>query len=96
MFLMDEKDRVKSAIYNLGSGEARSFYDLAEATFTAMGRPVNIEYIDIPADIRDKYQYFTEANMQKLIRQGYDKGFRSLEQGVTDYVKNYLTPHLYY
>ncbi len=95
-FLMESQQTVKSAIYNLGCGEARSFYDLAEATFHAMGRPVNIEYIDIPADIRDKYQYFTEANMQKLIRQGYNKGFTSLEEGVTDYVKHYLAPHLYY
>lgn len=95
-FLMENREKVKPAIYNLGAGEARSFYDLAEATFHAMGRPVNIEYIDIPADIRDKYQYFTEANMQKLIRQGYNKGFTSLEEGVTDYVKQYLAPHHYY
>lgn len=96
LFLMEQQGSVQSAIYNLGTGEARSFYDLAHATFTAMGRPVDVEYVDIPADIRDKYQYFTEANMQKLIRQGYDKGFTSLESGVSDYVKNYLLPGLFY
>jgi ADP-L-glycero-D-manno-heptose 6-epimerase len=93
---MEQQKTVQSAIYNLGTGEARSFYDLADATFTAMGRPVDIEFVDIPADIRDKYQYFTEANMDKLIRQGYNKGFTSLESGVTDYVKNYLMPGVFY
>jgi ADP-L-glycero-D-manno-heptose 6-epimerase len=96
LFLMEQQKTVQSAIYNLGTGEARSFYDLADATFTAMGRPVDIEFVDIPADIRDKYQYFTEANMDKLIRQGYNKGFTSLESGVTDYVKNYLMPGAFY
>ena len=81
---------LKSGIYNLGTGKARSFYDLAAATFKAMGKEVNIEYIDIPEDIRDKYQYFTEANMNKLKAAGYDKDFTSLEDGVEDYVRNYL------
>ncbi len=81
---------VKSGIYNLGTGKARSFYDLAANTFKAMGKEVNIEFIDIPEDIRDKYQYFTEANMTKLKTAGYDKDFTSLEDGVADYVKNYL------
>ena len=79
-----------SGLYNLGTGKARSFYDLAAATFKAMGKEVNIEFIDIPEDIRDKYQYFTEANMEKLRAAGYDKEFTSLEDGVEDYVKNYL------
>ena len=79
-----------SGIYNLGTGKARSFYDLAAATFKAMGKEVNIEFIDIPEDIRDKYQYFTEANMNKLKAAGYDKDFTSLEDGVEDYVRNYL------
>ena len=82
---------LKSGIYNLGTGKARSFYDLAAATFKAMGKDVNIEFIDIPEDIRDKYQYFTEANMTKLRDAGYDKEFTSLEDGVEDYVKNYLS-----
>ena len=81
---------LKSGLYNLGTGKARSFYDLAANTFKAMGKEVNIEFIDIPEDIRDKYQYFTEANMSKLRAAGYDKGFTSLEDGVADYVKNYL------
>ena len=81
---------LKSGIYNLGTGKARSFYDLAANTFKAMGKDVNIEFIDIPEDIRDKYQYFTEANMTKLREAGYDKEFTSLEDGVADYVKNYL------
>ena len=81
---------LKSGLYNLGTGKARSFYDLAANTFKAMGKDVNIEFIDIPEDIRDKYQYFTEANMDKLRNAGYDKEFTSLEDGVADYVKNYL------
>ena len=81
---------LKSGLYNLGTGKARSFYDLAANTFKAMGKDVNIEFIDIPEDIRDKYQYFTEANMAKLREAGYDKEFTSLEDGVADYVKNYL------
>ena len=81
---------VKSGLYNLGTGKARSFYDLAANTFKAMGKDVDIEFIDIPEDIRDKYQYFTEANMTKLREAGYDKDFTSLEDGVMDYVKNYL------
>ena len=81
---------LKSGLYNLGTGKARSFYDLAANTFKAMGKDVNIEFIDIPEDIRDKYQYFTEANMTKLREAGYDKEFTSLEDGVMDYVKNYL------
>ncbi len=93
-FLMQEKS--KSDIYNLGSGTARSFYDLAAATFAAMNREENIEYIDIPIDIRDKYQYYTEANMQKLISVGYKSGFHSLEEGVKDYVQNYLMKQSYF
>ena len=84
------RHQVKSGLYNLGTGKARSFYDLAANTFKAMGKEVNIEFIDIPEDIRDKYQYFTEANMTKLREAGYDKEFTSLEDGVSDYVKNYL------
>ena len=81
---------LKSGLYNLGTGKARSFYDLAANTFKAMGKDINIEFIDIPEDIRDKYQYFTEANMDKLRNAGYDKEFTSLEDGVMDYVKDYL------
>lgn len=94
VFLMQHK--VASGIYNLGAGKARSFYDLADATFNAMGKNTAIEFVDIPEDIRDKYQYFTEANMSKLIEQGYTVPFHSLEEGVTDYVKNYLLTGSYY
>lgn len=87
-FLFSQKP--KNGIYNLGSGKARPFLDLANATFAAMGKTPLIEFIDTPIDIRDKYQYFTEANMSKLISVGYKKKFTSLEEGVTDYVRNYL------
>lgn len=80
----------KNGLYNLGTGKARSFYDLAANVFTAQNLQPNIEYIDMPTDIRDKYQYFTEANMQKLRAAGYTAPFASLEEGVTDYVSNYL------
>jgi ADP-L-glycero-D-manno-heptose 6-epimerase len=94
IFLMEH--RKNSGIYNLGTGKARSFNDLGEATFHALGLTPTIEYIDTPADIRDKYQYFTEATMQKLRSIGYDKPFTSLEDGVEDYVQNYLVKQLYY
>ena len=74
----------------IGSGTARTFNDLVKATFSAMDLPNNISYIDIPEDIRDKYQYFTEANMRKLKAVGYEKAFTNLENGVKDYVQNYL------
>ncbi len=83
-FMMEKQPT--SGIYNLGTGCARSFLDLTKATFKAMNVPENISFIDTPEDIRDKYQYFTEANMQKLLNAGYDKAFTSLEDGVADYV----------
>ena len=95
MAFMFEND-MESGVYNLGTGKARSFYDLALATFKAMGKEANIEFIDIPIDIRDKYQYFTEAKMEKLINAGYKEKFHTLEEGVQDYVKNYLMTKLYY
>ena len=87
--------RKDSAIYNLGSGTARTFKDLVTATFQAMQREAKIDFIDTPVDIRDKYQYFTEANMDKLKAIGYDKPFYTLEDGVGDYVKNYLMSSSY-
>jgi ADP-L-glycero-D-manno-heptose 6-epimerase len=92
MFLMQH--RKNSGIYNLGSGTARSFNDLANATFSAMAKTPQIEYIDTPIDIRDTYQYFTEADMSKLKSIGYAKPFHTLEEGVSDYVGNYLMPGL--
>lgn len=94
MFLMNH--RKNSGIYNLGTGQARSFYDLAVNTFTSQHLEPNIEFIDMPQDIRDKYQYFTEARMEKLRSIGYKKPFYSLEDGIADYVKNYLLPGAYY
>jgi len=85
-----------AAIYNLGTGKARSFNDLAKATFAGLDLQPQIEYIDIPGDIRDKYQYFTEANMDKLEAAGYSKEFYSLEKGVDDYVRNYLAKNEFY
>ncbi len=79
-----------SGIYNLGTGQARSFNDLVSSTFAALDLPANIEFVDMPEDIRDKYQYFTEANMQKLQNAGYKAPFYSLEKGVDDYVRHYL------
>lgn len=93
-FLMST--RKSNGIYNLGTGQARTFLDLVRATFKAMDIDENISFIDTPEDIRDKYQYFTEANMQKLREAGYNREFASLEDGVTDYVKNYLIPSSYY
>ena len=83
-------NEASNGIYNLGTGQARTFVDLATAVFNSLESQPAIEFIDTPIDIRDKYQYFTQANMSKLHAEGYDKPFFSLEQGVEDYVKNYL------
>ena len=88
--------RKNSGIYNLGSGKARTFLDLVKITFSALNKAPNIEFIDTPIDIRDKYQYFTEANMNKLKSIGYSKPFYTLEEGVKDYVQNYLVGKKYY
>lgn len=88
--------RPENSIYNLGTGTARSFIDLAKSIFSAMNINENIEFIDMPKDIRDKYQYFTEANMTKLHNIGYNYSFYSLENGISDYVKNYLVPYKYF
>lgn len=87
---------VVSGLYNLGTGKARSFKDLVGATFAGLDLEPNIKYIDMPEDIRDKYQYFTEANMNKLKQAGYTEAFYSLEEGVKDYVKNYLSKKAFY
>lgn len=93
-YLMDTPPN--SGIYNLGSGTARTFLDLTKNTFKAMNKEANISFVDTPADIRDKYQYFTEADMSKLIASGYKTPFHTLEEGVSDYVMNYLSEHKYY
>ena len=94
LWLMQHKP--ESGLYNVGTGKARSFYDLADNTFKALHLKTNIEFIDTPLDIRDKYQYFTEAKMDKLRKAGYDKPFTSLEDGVYDYVTNYLIGKRYF
>ena len=86
----------ESGLYNVGTGKARSFFDLADNTFKALHLKTNIEFIDTPLDIRDKYQYFTEAKMDKLRKAGYDKPFTTLEDGVNDYVTNYLIGKRYF
>lgn len=96
LFLMKNKDKVASGLYNFGTGKARSFLDLARATFNAINIPENITYIDTPEDIRNTYQYFTEADMSKIQKAGYNKPFWSLEDGIDDYVKKYLVPNAYY
>jgi len=88
--------RKDAGLYNLGTGKARTFLDLVQHTFKALNKEPNISFIPTPADIRDKYQYFTEANMKKLKSIGYDKPFHTLEEGVADYVKNYLVDKKYY
>jgi ADP-L-glycero-D-manno-heptose 6-epimerase len=84
-----------SGIYNLGTGKARTFLDLTRSTFHAMDLTPDIEFIDTPLDIRDKYQYFTEAQMNKLRSAGYNNAFITLEKGVEDYVRNFLTFNRY-
>lgn len=89
IFLMEK--RKHSGLYNLGTGTARTFLDLARSTFAALDLEPNISFIDTPEDIREKYQYFTQANMSKLKEIGYDKEFTSLEDGVREYVQDYLS-----
>jgi ADP-L-glycero-D-manno-heptose 6-epimerase len=81
-----------NGIFNIGSGVARTWNDLARAVFGALGRPPRIEYVDMPETIRDKYQYFTQADVHKLVSSGYDSPITSLEDSVRDYVVNYLVP----
>ena len=88
--------RPQNGLYNVGTGQARTFHDLADNTFKAMGKATCIEFIDTPLKIRDKYQYFTEANISKLRAAGYDEPFSSLENGIDDYVKNYLLPFKFF
>lgn len=86
----------QSGLYNLGTGKARTFLDLTLATFHALDLPENIVFIDTPADIRDKYQYFTEARMEKLRSAGYDNSFYSLEEGIEEYVLEFLRNERYF
>lgn len=79
-----------SGLFNCGTGQARSWNDLAQAVFAAMGREPQIEYIDMPETLRGKYQYFTQADMSKLRAAGYDRPFTTLEDGIRDYVQGHL------
>ena len=85
----------KNGIFNVGTGKARTWNDLVTALFNAVGKAVNIEYIDLPENLREKYQYFTEANLSKIRSAGYSESTITLEDGVSDYVKNYLLKGLY-
>jgi ADP-L-glycero-D-manno-heptose 6-epimerase len=85
-----------NGLYNVGTGKARTFLDLVRAIFKTLDLPEQIEFVDTPADIREKYQYFTEADMGKLLAAGYNKLFYSLEEGVADYVSNFLLSNTYY
>jgi ADP-L-glycero-D-manno-heptose 6-epimerase len=87
---------VASGLYNLGTGKARSFNDLIKAIFKTLNLEHSIEYVDTPEDIRDKYQYFTEADMTKLKNAGYNEDFYSLESGVAEYVEHFLSKKEYY
>jgi ADP-L-glycero-D-manno-heptose 6-epimerase len=93
-FLMNHSS--DSGIYNLGTGTARTFLDLAKSVFSALNLPPSIEFIDTPADIRDKYQYFTQANMDKLSSIGYSKPFYPLEAAIEEYVQAYLADGIYF
>lgn len=95
-FFMNHRDPQFNGIYNLGTGQAHSFNELAKAIFKAMNLPENIAYVDMPTEIQDKYQYFTEAKMEKLKNIGYTNKFYTLEDGVSDYIKNYLMGNMYF
>lgn len=92
LHLLKHRSKISSGIYNVGTGTARSFYDLGKSIFKALGKSDNIQYIDMPIALRDQYQYYTEASMDKLIKEGgYTKPMTSLEDGAQDYVTNHLS-----
>lgn len=84
------QNRAPAGLYNIGTGQARAFKDLAEAVMTSAGKTPHISWIEMPDDLKGKYQYYTQADMQKLRSAGYTQPFRTLEEGVRDYVQNYL------
>lgn len=87
--------RKNSGIYNLGSGQSHTFLELARGVFMAMELKENIEFIDMPEDIRDNYQYYTEANMERLKSTGYNASFWDFESAIADYVQQFLIPNKY-
>ena len=91
MYFLMKEEGAPNGVYNLGTGGARAFYELAKLTVESMNGDANgIKFVDMPEDLRGKYQYFTEAKMEKLKKAGYNAGFTSLEEGIKDYVQNYL------
>jgi ADP-L-glycero-D-manno-heptose 6-epimerase len=90
------KESSSSGIYNLGTGQAGTFMELGKSVFDALNMEPDIEFVDIPEDIRDKYQYFTQADISKLISAGYTEPFYALHSGIQDYVCSYLAGNLYY
>lgn len=93
LFFLENRDI--NGIFNVGTGVSRTWNDLVKAIFNALDKPVNIEYIDMPDHLKGKYQYFTQADNTKLLKAGYNKKTFTLEEGVTDYVKNYLLKNMY-
>lgn len=93
LFFFENKD--VSGLFNIGTGKARTWNDLVTAVFNAMEIPVKIKYIEMPEDIRDKYQYFTQADLNKIKEAGYEKKITSLEDGIKDYIQNYLMKNVY-
>jgi len=93
LFFLDKPDI--NGLFNIGTGKSRTWNDLVSAIFKALNKEINIEYIGLPEHLREKYQYFTEANMNKIKKAGFNSSITSLEDGVADYVKNYLFGKLY-
>lgn len=89
LWLRDNIEGV-SGIFNLGTGRAQTFLDLIRALYDALGQELEVEWVDTPEELRDRYQYYTQADISKLRREGYDRPFRSVEEGVRDYVVRYL------
>jgi ADP-L-glycero-D-manno-heptose 6-epimerase len=92
LFFLENKT---AGLFNVGSGKARTWKDLISSIFKSLDQPANIEYIELPPEIADRYQYFTEAKIDKIKKAGYSNKSSSLENGVADYVKNYLMKNLY-
>ena len=84
------KNKSINGIFNAGTGIARSFNDIAKTIFSILGKKENIQYIDMPENIRNSYQYFTQADVKKIRSAGYKETFLSLEESIQDYIKNYL------
>ena len=89
------ENRKNSGIYNLGSGHSHTFLQLAQGVFKALNAPEAIDFIEMPEDIRDNYQYYTQASMQRIKEAGYTHDFWNFEEAITDYVQHYLIPHKY-